>query len=120
MTQPTLSRQIKDLEDELGQKLLVRGSHRVTLTAEGMLLRRRAEEIVSMTDKTEEEFRAMKGNLSGDIYIGGGETDAMNLIACCLPRNPSRNTRISVTTCTAAMRRTSPNGWTKGCWISGS
>ena len=81
VTQPTLSRQIKDLEDELGQKLLVRGSHRVTLTAEGMLLRRRAEEIVSMTDKTEEEFRAMKGNLSGDIYIGGGETDAMNLIA---------------------------------------
>lgn len=81
VTQPTLSRQIKDLEDELGQKLLVRGSHCVTLTAEGMLLRRRAEEIVSMTDKTEEEFRAMKGSLSGDIYIGGGETDAMNLIA---------------------------------------
>ena len=81
MTQPTLSRQLRDLEEELGQKLLVRGNHRMTLTAEGMFLRKRAEEIVAMADKTEEEFRAMKGDLSGDIYIGGGETDAMNLIA---------------------------------------
>ena len=81
LTQPTLSRQLRDLEEELGQKLLVRGNHRMTLTAEGMLLRKRAEEIVAMADKTEEEFRAMKGELSGDVYIGGGETDAMNLIA---------------------------------------
>ena len=81
MTQPTLSRQLRDLEEELGQKLLVRGNHRMTLTAEGMFLRKRAEEIVAMADKTEGEFRAMKGDLSGDIYIGGGETDAMNLIA---------------------------------------
>lgn len=81
VTQPTLSRQIKDLEDELGQQLLIRGSHRVELTAEGMLLRKRAEEIVAMADRTEEEFRAMKGELTGDVYIGGGETDAMSLIA---------------------------------------
>lgn len=81
VTQPTLSRQIKDLEEELGQTLLIRGNHRVTLTPEGMLLRKRAEEIISMVDKTEEEFGSMKGVLSGDIYIGGGETDAMNLIA---------------------------------------
>ena len=59
VTQPTLSRQIKDLEDELGQQLLIRGSHRVELTAEGMLLRKRAEEIVAMADRTEEEFRAL-------------------------------------------------------------
>lgn len=81
LTQPTLSRQIRDLEDELGQKLLVRGSHRVALTAEGMLLRKRAEEIVAMADKTEEEFRTMHGQLSGDVYIGSGETVAMNRIA---------------------------------------
>lgn len=81
ITQPTLSRQIKDLEDELGQKLLVRGSHRVVLTPEGMILRKRAEEIIALVDKTEQEFFSMKGTLSGDIYIGGGETDAMNLIA---------------------------------------
>ena len=81
VTQPTLSRQIQDLEAELGQKLLVRGRHRVTLTSEGLLLRKRAEEIVAMADKTEAEFRAMKGDLTGDLYIGGGETDAMNQIA---------------------------------------
>ena len=68
ITQPTLSRQIKDLEEELGQKLFVRGSHRITLTAEGMLLRKRAEEIIAMVDKTQQEFYSMKGNLSGDIY----------------------------------------------------
>ena len=81
VTQPTLSRQIRDLEEELGQQLLTRGGHRVLLTPAGMLLRQRAEEIVAMADKTEAEFRAMKGALSGDIYIGGGETDAMNQVA---------------------------------------
>lgn len=81
MTQPTLSRQIKDLEEELGQKLLVRGSHRVKLTQEGMLFRKRAEEIISMVDKTEAEFTSMKQTISGDIYIGGGETDAVRLVA---------------------------------------
>lgn len=53
LTQPTLSRQIHDLEEELGQKLFTRGSHSMTLTAEGMILRKRAEEIISMVDKTE-------------------------------------------------------------------
>ena len=59
VTQPTLSRQIKDLEEELVQKLLVRKSHIVVLTPEGMLLRKRAEEIISMVDKTEAEFNSM-------------------------------------------------------------
>lgn len=81
VTQPTLSRQIHDLEEELGQKLFVRGSHSMTLTAEGMLLRRRAEEIVSMVDKTEAEFSCMENSVSGDIYIGSGETDAVKLVA---------------------------------------
>ena len=52
LTQPTLPRQIKDLEEELGQKLFIRGSHRMTLTPEGMILRKRAEEILSMVEKT--------------------------------------------------------------------
>lgn len=81
VTQPTLSRQIKDLEDELGQKLFMRGSHNMTLTAEGMILRKRAEEIISMVDKTEEEFNSMENVVGGDIYIGGGETDAIKLVA---------------------------------------
>lgn len=81
VTQPTLSRQIRDLEDELGQKLFTRGSHNMTLTVEGMILRKRAEEIVSMVDKTEAEFNSMENIIGGDIYIGGGETDAIKLVA---------------------------------------
>lgn len=81
LTQPTLSRQIRDLEEELGQKLFTRGSHNMTLTTEGMILRKRAEEIISMVDKTEAEFNAMENVVSGDIYIGGGETEAIRLIA---------------------------------------
>ena len=81
LTQPTLSRQIRDLEEELGQTLLVRKSHGVALTAEGMLFRRRAEEILSMVDRTEAEFASMGEAVSGDIYIGGGETQAVRLIA---------------------------------------
>lgn len=81
VTQPTLSRQIHDLEDELGQKLFIRGSHNMTLTAEGMILRKRAEEIISMVDKTEAEFTSMVEAVGGDIYIGGGETDAIKYLA---------------------------------------
>ncbi len=81
LTQPTLSRQIRDLEEELGQQLLIRKSHRVALTPEGMLLRKRAEEIISMVDKTEAEFSSMDNTVSGDIYIGGGETYAILQIA---------------------------------------
>lgn len=81
LTQPTLSRQIQDLEKELGQKLFVRGSHSVTLTSEGILLRKRAEEIIEMVEKTEAEFSSIKETIGGDIYIGGGETDAIRLIA---------------------------------------
>lgn len=83
ITQPTLSRQLMDLEEELGVKLLNRGkkNQRVTLTEEGMLLRRRAEEIVALTDKTVAEFDTSQDIVSGDVYIGGGETNAMRLIA---------------------------------------
>lgn len=81
VTQPTLSRQIHDLEEELGQRLFVRGSRNMSFTAEGMILRKRAEEIISMVDKTEAEFHSMSNVVSGDIYIGGGETEAVKLIA---------------------------------------
>ena len=81
LTQPTLSRQIKDLEEELGVQLLVRKSHNVSLTPDGMRLRKRAEEIVSMVDKTTAEFTSAENTVSGDIYIGGGETRAMHEIA---------------------------------------
>jgi DNA-binding transcriptional LysR family regulator len=81
ITQPTLSRQLKDLEQELGKKLFIRSSHSIVLTDEGMLLRKRAEEIVAMVDKLEAEFGSMEETISGDVYIGGGETEAMKQIA---------------------------------------
>lgn len=81
VTQPTLSRQLMDLEEELGKKLLIRGSRKITLTNEGRLLRKRAEEILELVDKTADEFSSMEENIGGDIYIGGGETDAMRYIA---------------------------------------
>ncbi|MDU0075944.1 MULTISPECIES: LysR family transcriptional regulator [Bacillus] len=81
ITQPTLSRQLKDLERELGKKLFIRSSHSIILTDEGMLLRKRAEEIVDMVGKLEAEFSSMEETISGDVYIGGGETDAMKQIA---------------------------------------
>lgn len=81
LTQPTLSRQLQDLEKELGQKLFIRGSHNISLTPEGMILRKRAEEIVDMVDKTESVFRSISDTVSGDVYIGGGETESMKYIA---------------------------------------
>lgn len=81
LTQPTLTRQLQDLEKELKQKLLIRGKYKVTLTPEGMILRKRAEEIVDMVEKTEAEFLSISETVSGDIYIGGGESDSMKYIA---------------------------------------
>ncbi len=85
LTQPTLSRQIADLENELGVKLLERKSHHVALTAEGRLFRKRAEEIVSLVDKTEMEFNNSQ-ELVGDVYIGSGETIAIDKIAKIIKR----------------------------------
>lgn len=81
LTQPTLTRQLQDLEKELKQQLFIRGKHKVTLTSEGMILRKRAQEIVDMVEKTEAEFLSISDVLSGDIYIGCGETDSMKYIA---------------------------------------
>ncbi len=81
LTQPTLTRQLQELEKELKQKLLVRGKYKVTLTPEGMILRNRAREIIDLADKTEAEFMAISDTISGDIYIGGGESDSMKYIA---------------------------------------
>ncbi|MCD7780403.1 MAG: LysR family transcriptional regulator, partial [Candidatus Gastranaerophilales bacterium] len=83
LTQPTLSRQIMDLEIELKTKLFLRGKRnkKITLTDDGKLLKIRAMEIVELAEKTESEFLFNEKNISGDIYIGGGETDAMRTIA---------------------------------------
>lgn len=75
LTQPTLSRQIKELENELEKQLFIRGSRKVSLTEDGILLQKRAEEIVSLVHKTEKELCAGSDEVSGDIFIGAGETD---------------------------------------------
>lgn len=81
ISQPTLSRQIKDLEEELGTVLFERGSRQITLTEDGLLLRRRAEEIISLVNKTEADIISGSASLRGNVYIGCGETEAMSLVA---------------------------------------
>lgn len=78
--QPTLSRQLMQLEDEVGQQLLIRGKRKIELTEAGMLLRRRAEEIISLVDKTEKELWSDEEELSGQINIGAGEFSAVDIL----------------------------------------
>lgn len=80
MTQPPLSRQLKDLEDEVGKQLLIRGSKKVTLTEDGMLLRKRAEEMIALMEKTKSELSSSDEHISGEIYMGSGETEAVSTI----------------------------------------
>lgn len=84
ISQPTLSKQLKDLEGELGKKLFVRSSFSVRLTEEGMLLRKRAEDILDMVDKTEEEFKALGELTGGDIRVGCAESDGIKHLARCI------------------------------------
>lgn len=81
MTQPPLSRQLKDLEEELGKQLLIRGSKKVTLTEDGMLLRKRAEELIDLMEKTKAELTSSNENINGEIYIGCGETEGISVFA---------------------------------------
>lgn len=84
LSQPTLSTQIRNMEKELGKQLLIRGtkgSRKVTLTEEGMILKKRAEEILNLVEKTEKEITLSDNVIVGDVYIGTGETDAVRLLA---------------------------------------
>jgi hypothetical protein len=81
MTQPPLSRQLKELEDELGKQLFIRGNKKVTLTEEGVLLRKRAEELIELMEKTKEEIRSSEERIHGTVLIGAGESDAVSFLA---------------------------------------
>lgn len=81
LSQPTLSRQLNNLEEELGTTLFVRGNRKITLTDEGMFLLDRAKEIVDLVEKTEANFNQESEIISGEIHIGAGETEAMQFIA---------------------------------------
>ncbi len=80
LSQPTLSRQLKDMEEELGKQLMIRGNRRITLTEEGMILRKRAEEIMELVRKAEEEISLSDDVIAGDITIGAGETDSVRFL----------------------------------------
>ena len=84
ISQPALSTQLKALETELGKQLLIRGvkgSRKVVLTEEGMILRRRAEEIISLMRRTEEEITGSDETIAGNVFIGAGETETVLLFA---------------------------------------
>ncbi len=80
VSQPSLSRQMKELEDELGKTLFLRGNRQITLTDEGMLLRRRAEEILQLVQKTEREISSYGASVSGDVYIGTAESQVVHIL----------------------------------------
>lgn len=84
VTQPTLSRQIADLEQELGVKLFTRSNHNIILTEDGMILKRRAQEILSLADKTKRDFLSKEKSLEGTITIGSGEFLSTRILTDCI------------------------------------
>ena len=81
LTQPTLSRQLMQLEEELGVQLFRRSRYHIELTEDGMLLRRRAQELVDLAEKTTREFTMRETELMGEIAIGAGETQSMSFLS---------------------------------------
>ena len=80
LSQPSLSRQLKDLEDELGTTLFIRGKRRIELTEEGLILRKRAGEMMQLMELTESEISGVKNEISGSLNIGAGESYSMHRI----------------------------------------
>ena len=91
VTQPTLSRQIAGLEQELGVKLFVRSNHHIVLTEDGMILKRRAQEILSLADKTKRDFLRGDENLAGVISIGSGEFLSTRILTDCIAQFQERH-----------------------------
>ena len=79
VAQPSLSRQMKELEEELGAALFIRGNRKITLTEEGMVLRKRAEEMVRLMQMTEDEISQVKNHVSGSVRIGAGESFSLSV-----------------------------------------
>ncbi len=81
ITQPSLSRQMQSLERQTGKQLFIRGSKKITLTEAGQLLKKRAEELIALYDKTVGEITSPTGGISGEIHIGCGESRALGIVA---------------------------------------
>ena len=86
ISQPSLSKQMKELETELGKKLFVRSNYSIHLTEEGMLLRKRAEDLLSLADKITNEFQAMDDITGGDVFIGCAESHLIKYLAQAVGR----------------------------------
>lgn len=89
ISQPSLSKQLMELEQETGKQLLVRGKRKITLTEDGVLLRKRADEIVKLLEKTEHELSANSSQVSGEVAIGGNPTNTiLNAASTLRTENP--------------------------------
>lgn len=96
ISQPPLSRQLQDLETELGKKLFLRGSRKITLTEEGRILRRHAEEIIELTEKAKAEITAFENDLTGEIHIAAGETKHFRILAKTAAQLQKKHPKITV------------------------
>ncbi len=96
VTQPTLSKQIKELEDELGKKLFVRSNYSMHLTAQGQILYKRAKDIVSLADETIAELKSMTEPTGGNVNIGAAETDSIKYLARIIKQLCQENAGITV------------------------
>ena len=95
LTQPTLSRQLMQLEEELGVKLFRRSQYRIILTQEGVLLRRRAQELVDLAEKTALEFACREKELMGEISVGAGETRSMTFLSQAIRTFRARHPKVT-------------------------
>ncbi len=98
ITQPSLTRQIQNMEAEVGQPLFVRAGRKMILTEAGLLLRKRAEEIVELYEKAEHEWLNLSDDFSGEVYIGGGESYGMNILmdVICEMRKSYPNIKVNL------------------------
>lgn len=96
VTQPTLSKQIKDLEEELGKKLFVRSNYSMHLTAQGQILYKRAKDIVGLADETVAELKSMTEPTGGNVNIGAAETDSIKYLARIIKQLQEENAGITV------------------------
>ena len=117
-TQPNISRQIAELEEELGKQLFVKNGRRFVLTEEGVFLRKRAKEIVELTERTEADIAAYDRLASGVVHIGAAETYAMRLLADAMIELKKKTIRPCPSIFSAAVRQRSRNSWARGCSIS--
>ena len=121
ISQPALSTQLKNMEDELGKQLLIRGvkgSRKVILTEEGMILRKRAEEMLLLMRRTEEEITGSNETIAGNVFIGAGETETVRLFAK-VAKKLQKNIQIFATTSPAVMRSMFLNIWIRDLLILG-